>query len=93
MYAKICVCCGKIFPSKSNKKKYCSEECRREAIKKKREEDDQICIFCKKACGGCSWSRRFIPVRGWDAIPTIIKNTNGDIPSYKINTCPQFIRG
>lgn len=93
MYAKVCGCCGKIFPSKSNLKKYCSQKCRREAVKKRREEDSQPCYLCEKACGGCSWSKHFIPVKGWDATPTIIRDSKGDIHSYKIRKCPHFIRG
>ena len=93
MYARVCEVCGKIFPSKSNLKKYCSKECKCKTIKKKREENSQICYFCKNACGGCSWSKSFIPVDDWDAEPTIVKDSLGDFCSYKINKCPQFIRG
>ena len=57
----------------------------------------QLCCYCKKFGGGCSWSRKFEPVEGWKAVPTIIKarNRNGkyDIHSYKITECPQYEKG
>ena len=93
MYVKICECCGKRFLSKSNSKKHCSKECSKEAIKRRRDEDGQICYICKNACGGCSWSANFIPIEGWDAQPTIIKDSEGDFASYEIKGCPEFIRG
>jgi hypothetical protein len=61
--------------------------------KKRQEENGQLCYICQKACGGCSWSKRFVPVPGWDAKPTIIKDKEGYISSYKINKCPEFVRG
>lgn len=55
----------------------------------------QPCGYCKKACGGCSWSRNFKPVDGWKAIPTLLDKGNGNKPieSYKILFCPEFVRG
>ena len=38
-----------------------------------------ICFDCKKACGGCSWSKNFTPVKGWLANKTKIR-------TYKDNT-------
>ena len=93
MYVKTCECCGKRFVTKSNLKKYCSKDCVRQMAKKRKEERWQPCCTCKNACGGCLWSRYFLPVIGWDAEPTIVKDSEGDFASYKINNCPEFIRG
>ena len=92
MYVKICECCGNRFFSKSNLKKYCSKVCAREMAQRQKEEDEQPCWRCKKACGGCGWSKCFIPVKGWDATFTIIKDSEGEITSYKIHKCPEFIK-
>lgn len=48
---------------------------------------DSLCWHCRNALGGCSWSMRFEPVEGWDAKHT--KRYN----SYKVYSCPQFVRG
>lgn len=95
IYGKICECCGKSFLSKSNLKKYCSKACTREMRKRRHKEDGQLCWRCKKACGGCSWSNCLKPVKDWIADPIIIKGKDGggDIQSYKIHKCPEFIRG
>ena len=57
----------------------------------------QPCWTCKKACGGCSWSANYIPIPGWVAEPTIIKNSlgdgKGDLRSYKIISCPEYKEG
>ena len=67
-----------------------------------------LCWCCAKATtGGCSWSRSFIPVEGWEATSTIIKegallkkDENGNITrdttprlshSYKVHSCPEFV--
>ena len=59
----------------------------------RREENEQLCWRCKNACGGCSWSDCLIPVGGWTAEPTIVKDSMKDFASYKIRKCPQFIEG
>ena len=58
---------------------------------------DQPCWDCKKALGGCSWSRDFTPVAGWRATPTYkAGNTDGrgnrlpPMKSYRITYCPEF---
>lgn len=93
MYKHYCKTCGKIFHSKSFKRDYCGKICR-SIGKKKNSNDWQLCETCKKACGGCSWSDRFKPVKGWDAVPTIINQGNGrTTSSYKIKNCPLYIYG
>ena len=51
-------------------------------------EKPQLCWGCAKACGGCSWSKRFEPVPGWTAVPPLLC---GRIPSYRITECPEFV--
>lgn len=53
-------------------------------------DDFQPCWTCKKACGGCSWSRSFTPVKGWEAVPTHIPSNGEYADSYKIIKCPQY---
>lgn len=47
-----------------------------------------LCWDCRNACGGCSWSQYFVPVKGWKAVPTYNKVSN----SYIVTECPEFIR-
>ena len=62
-----------------------------------------ICIDCKKACGGCSWSAvdpatgriLFEPVPGWTAeeVPFFVTGGHGCRKidtTYKITACPEF---
>ena len=54
-----------------------------------------ICFDCKKACGGCSWSKNFTPVKGWLANKTKIRTYKDNIEeryttSYNILFCPEF---
>lgn len=93
MKVAMCKVCEKYFFTKSTSKAFCSDECKQKEIQRKRDENTQLCWRCKNACGGCSWSKSFIPVEGWDADPVVIKDSEGDIDSYKIKRCPQFIKG
>ena len=65
-----------------------------------------ICIDCKRALGGCSWSEididtkkvRFEPIPGWTAKKSSIGNQQVGkhkrrIETYHITACPQFVRG
>ena len=62
-----------------------------------------ICIDCKKACGGCSWSEidpktkkvRFQPVEGWTATKRVLylgisRGTRRWAETYDIKACPLF---
>ena len=59
-----------------------------------------LCWHCQNACNsGCSWSRSFKPVKGWEATPTIIKQgtrTKAENPfftkSFFVHKCPEFIK-
>ncbi len=93
MNVKNCEFCGKIFFTKSNQKKYCCKTCAREAAKRRQMENEQLCCSCENAYCRCSWTRYLIPVDGWTAERTIVKDSGGDFSSYKIKKCPKFIRG
>ena len=60
---------------------------------------EQLCFHCRKACGGCTWSKKFKPIEGWKATPTMIKSTRHGgkkrilIESYKVVECPEYERG
>ena len=52
---------------------------------------DQLCNICGNACGGCSWSREFIPVKGWKAEKTkIMTQHSEEIESYYVIDCPLY---
>ena len=93
MASKVCVVCGKRFYSKSTLVNHCSKTCQEIAKEERRNKREQLCCRCQNACGGCSWSRKFVPVDGWVANPTIIKDSEGDITSYRIISCPEFVEG
>ena len=54
----------------------------------------QLCTTCARASGFCSWSRKLVPVEGWDAEPTSVKavSNNGSYESYRVKTCPLYIQ-
>lgn len=57
------------------------------------EEQDQLCWECKKACTECLWSKYYIPIKGWTAEQTVVKDPEGDFTSYYIRSCPEFVKG
>ena len=50
----------------------------------------QKCWKCKKAIGGCSWADSGTPVKNWVAEKTVIVESQGNIESYMIISCPEF---
>ena len=92
-YAHICHYCGKKFWAKAKVKKYCSKRCLTKGRELQRERCDQLCATCGRAVLKCSWSKDFKPVDGWDAIPTVVHDSEGDFTSYKIMNCPLYIYG
>ena len=93
MYVSTCEICEKKFFTRSPLKTHCSEACKRRAIELKKMESEQLCWRCQNAYGGCSWSKEFQPVEGWEAEPTIINGDGVEIPSFDIKKCPMFIKG
>lgn len=92
---KICPVCGAVV-TKKGQAKYCSAKCaykaelERQKAKRKtttKRKKDTLCWTCQNYSGGCSWSRSFTPVEGWEARPT--KNEQTD--SYHVISCPEFI--
>lgn len=105
-----CEWCGKTFTREHNKTKYCSDECRhgvyQDRLKKYAEKRklmkvqksdskiETICWKCQNACGGCSWSRRLEPVKGWKAERVVNKDIyDTKFKSYKVIECPEFKEG
>lgn len=88
---KICAVCGKPIEGKG-RFRYCSklcadkgkfeltESCRKKVVRRKNE---TLCWTCQNACCGCSWSKSFTPVEGWEAKPSE--------DSFFVINCPQFI--
>jgi hypothetical protein len=57
-----------------------------------------MCWSCANAVPGpetgCSWSRRFEPVKGWTAMPTKIEINRGRIDdSFLVLDCPEYVEG
>ena len=59
---------------------------------------DTICWGCEKARGnGCSWFRFHKPVDGWVAVRTLVAgmrlpdDTFQQIPSFRVDGCPEFV--
>ena len=54
---------------------------------------EQLCWYCEKACGRCSWSRSFTPIEGWEAEPTTVRNRDTaqrTTATYYIKACPEY---
>lgn len=64
---------------------------------------ETICWTCKKACGGCDWSRsgsaaghnrKVRPVEGWTALRRDVGEFNGSrmrmVESYIVIECPLY---
>ena len=85
--------CGAEFLTKRKEQRFCSKKCRMEARSEQVNDKGQICWICKKATGKCSWSKYFQPVEGWIAEPIIVKDKEGNFRSYKIISCPLFVKG
>lgn len=49
-----------------------------------------ICWDCAKACGGCSWSKDYVPVQGWTATQKNMYYDKREIESYIVHECPMF---
>lgn len=54
-----------------------------------------ICWDCANACGRCSWSQKFRPVKGWLAEEAALRTyKNGWVvqATYTVKWCPMFRR-
>lgn len=101
---KICPGCGTVFHTSKRNQKYCTAMCRKlhyvpfHRQRKKRNNkmlSGQLCWNCQNTNGNvCSWfSKSAKPVEGWVAKPTIIRNNDTVVESYKVIECPNFCRG
>lgn len=86
-----CEYCGIRFLTRYPTQKYCSKGCRIDARNSREEAYNHLCWRCKNSCGTCSWSRSLIPVKGWKAEPSIVRNCGVNFNTYSIKECPQFI--
>ena len=50
--------------------------------------NETLCWDCQNATR-CSWADG-IPVKGWEATPTIVYDRDGDFNSYIVTKCPLF---
>lgn len=81
--------CGKTFEGKQEK--YCSFQCSWKAKQEKSQRKtkfqrkETLCWTCQNACGGCSWSKSFTPVEGWDAKPTKHKHVDSFLSKNVLN--------
>jgi len=52
-----------------------------------------LCWKCANACGDCSWSNHWehLPVPGWKAVPTEMRNDFRVAVSYIVTECPEFV--
>lgn len=91
IYTKRCPNCKKPFKTRRKNQVFCGRKCfcrgqvATSEKNKKTKRQGQICWYCKKCCGECSWSRDLTPIEGWTA-----KKTKTEGGSYRISKCPQF---
>ncbi len=50
-----------------------------------------LCWDCKKATGGCSWSNKLRPVKGWTA-QEVKPTSSKPYTTYLVEQCPEFKR-
>lgn len=49
---------------------------------------ETLCWGCRN-CTRCSWADG-IPVKGWEATPTVVHDCDGEYKSYIVRKCPLF---
>ena len=50
----------------------------------------QLCTYCARAVGFCSWSQSLTPIEGWEAKRTVLGHGTGC--SWKVIKCPLYIQ-
>ena len=95
-----CKYCGKEFVRRRHNQNYCCKECRSMAMWEKQSGIKKtLCWGCKNTNAyDCPWfSGKELPVPGWKATPTIIRNRSEykgqkyeDSASYIVHECPLF---
>lgn len=52
-----------------------------------------LCWNCKNALGGCSWSKSYVPIKGWKAIRSDVKTAlHTYVESYFVLECPEYVK-
>lgn len=53
-----------------------------------------LCWSCSRASGDnqCSWAKSFQPVEGWEASKRILYSDRGNMISYQVINCPEYIK-
>ena len=107
IYVNVCGICGKKFPTRYEKQKYCGKRCKYTAIEIRNEENrkrrvskrkEQPCWTCQRATGkevdniACPWCRDFLPVDNWVAEISFSTDPKGYDFSYDIKSCPLYIK-
>lgn len=102
-HKRICRYCEKEFTPTTHYRYLCSDACKRKIrliqetkprLKRGDGRIDSLCWYCINACGGCSWSRKLIPVEGWKATEVTNKDVcDSFLKSYKVIECPEFEEG
>ena len=99
MHVRVCKQCGKKYMARSEKSMYCCKVCRLEASLTRKKEvkptrkNEQLCWTCARTDCSCLWMRYNIPIEGWVAKPTIVKDSEGEFSSFRIRKCPEYIVG
>ena len=47
-------------------------------------ESEQLCTYCGRACGGCTWSDGLEPVSGWEA--------EESRQGWHVTACPEYVQ-
>lgn len=90
MKARKCMVCGKFHPTKSKSENYvCSRGCRAVLALEKQRENETLCWSCQNVTK-CCWKDK-IPVKGWDAIPHTVDDEEGEIRTYRVIKCPNYL--
>ncbi len=55
-----------------------------------KKDNDTLCWSCANT--KCSWAKKLIPVEGWTATETVIKDNgmSGYMHSYQVKKCPEY---
>jgi len=101
-----CIGCGVMFTPRYSGQRYHSGECfavfgannaaaEKRVLQSARYGGHSLCQECRFSTGLCSWSSKFVPVKGWRAIPTKVsigkqRGKTMYVDSYRVLSCPKF---
>lgn len=52
---------------------------------------ETLCMSCVRDICECPWKRDRIPVKGWQAQKTVVKNENVQRKSFRVINCPLYM--